>query len=256
MESVMRQWKSFHQELLVLEDVVPEESFLLFLQTKLDAGQISLTSANQYITYWKMDQVPQLTAFRKTMRKGQREWERRQQVIKKVCSPEDITKVVFEGSKTSFYKTVLCFQWALAARFIDLQCLKLCHISVKEISKHLEVCLVGGKTDPSHTGQLLLLPLEGRFSRMMRTYLGQIGGPLVFPGLSRPAYNRWLLDSLNTTSHYIRHSALTAVAQKGGHSQAAAFARHASEVTTTYYIPQNLWMSSKKTAIPAEILQN
>ncbi|KAJ9441803.1 hypothetical protein DIPPA_03878 [Diplonema papillatum] len=221
-----------------------EEAFLMWVNRKMMAGELTAESALQYATYFRMSRVDWMGAYRRSVKLTMEQFEgRRTRDAGRTPTKAAIQLVVSRGS--SLHAMALRFQWSTACRFVDLQRIRLDHMWSVDTGQVM-ILFVGGKTDPTSRGQGLLLPRSGPFLTpfwewitIHRPALGT-KAPL-FPNLSRQAYNSFLQEELGVSSHRIRHAALSWVALLEGEQTAMNVGRHLNPRTTRLYTPHHLW---------------
>ncbi|KAJ9438049.1 hypothetical protein DIPPA_08805 [Diplonema papillatum] len=232
----------------------------MWLQLKLEKGELQTQSARQYMTYRRMLSIDPTAAFRRTLSRELKEYERRALTSRTLVGNQQVEEAVRE--MTGLYRAALATQWSLGARLIDLIRLETKHILLCPRDQNLVlVMLVNGKTDQSGRGQPLLLQRTGRFVRWMLDWWNarlQLGEKYMFyPDLRTTRYNMVLRARLDLTSHGLRHSALTWVARFSelGEQAAQVVGRHKSVETTRQYIPHHLWGAAQDSAAPLSLLQ-
>eukprot|EP01064_Diplonema_japonicum_P016425 TRINITY_DN2443_c0_g1_i2.p2 TRINITY_DN2443_c0_g1~~TRINITY_DN2443_c0_g1_i2.p2 ORF type:complete len:238 (+),score=6.26 TRINITY_DN2443_c0_g1_i2:929-1642(+) len=223
---------------------------------KRSAGQISASSALQYMTYWRMGQVGPTAAYRRSLQGRLEVFNHRLESQRILVSREQVLSVI--SSPQDMLTAALSLQWSTAGRFVDVERLLIGHVFPRP--GETLIMLVGGKTDRQGKGQGVVVPSDGNlFGPAKRWIEGRKRSATpdrrVFPTISRVAYNRFLMKSLNVTAHDIRHVALTHVARRLGEGAAQSMARHAEASTTRLYIPPETWQASAETRAGGASLQ-
>eukprot|EP01064_Diplonema_japonicum_P034080 TRINITY_DN6941_c0_g3_i1.p3 TRINITY_DN6941_c0_g3~~TRINITY_DN6941_c0_g3_i1.p3 ORF type:complete len:266 (-),score=11.24 TRINITY_DN6941_c0_g3_i1:1684-2481(-) len=253
--SVLRRGRQFAEQVSRWHPTISEEeAFLLWIERKRSAGQISASSALQYMTYWRMGRPDgSLSSFPPRETGGFQPSPRKSEDsgvtgagAQVISSPQDMLTAA------------LSLQWSTAGRFVDVERLLIGHVFPRP--GETLITLVGGKTDRQGKGQGVVVPSDGNlFGPAKRWIEGRMRSATpdrrVFSTISRVAYNRFLMKSLNVTAHDIRHAALTHVARRLGEGAAQSMARHAEASTTRLYIPPETWQASAETRAGGASLQ-
>eukprot|EP01059_Diplonema_ambulator_P017803 TRINITY_DN298_c1_g1_i5.p4 TRINITY_DN298_c1_g1~~TRINITY_DN298_c1_g1_i5.p4 ORF type:complete len:182 (+),score=22.76 TRINITY_DN298_c1_g1_i5:1458-2003(+) len=180
-------------------------AYLMWLQRKVERGEASRASAHQYLIFRAMSSIDIERAFRRSLAEGTGPTKQRNLDV----GPQAVERILQQRPAT-MYHVALAFQWATAARFVDLMCLG--KNDVRDMGDNTLVIFRGGKTDRRSVGQPLLVPSAGRFISFFKTHRHLLpsssrteGG--VFLGLTRQAYNAFLRKHMSKTTHDNRHAA-------------------------------------------------
>jgi len=177
-----------------------------------------------------------------------------------------------KGPQEMFAKTAC--QWSTGGRPVDLELLLRKHfVSLSALDAWM-IVLVGGKTDLQSAGQPVLIGAKGIRPNVFGAVLNWLqmhpGDPEdpVFPSTDLGDYNKNLKQHLGSTSRYIRHAALTRVAEVLTMNPpdvmkdpslpmflAQSLGRHKSEASPHHYVDQHLWAEGHRTLPATEILQ-
>eukprot|EP01060_Flectonema_neradi_P003831 TRINITY_DN124_c0_g1_i3.p2 TRINITY_DN124_c0_g1~~TRINITY_DN124_c0_g1_i3.p2 ORF type:complete len:307 (-),score=15.32 TRINITY_DN124_c0_g1_i3:2025-2945(-) len=254
LQSVIAQWSRFHEQLLKIESVDEDESFLLWLQKKKEAG-LQPQSAMQYLTYWNMAHKSSESAYRRSLMLELQTWEGRQQRMTKIPKAVDVIQLALR-KPYHILNVALAAQWSLACRHSELLALDVRHVQIGTSST--AVTFVGTKTDLRSEGQTVMVPTSGCPFRIVVAWIQSIDCGPVFPALPLVHYNRFLKKNLgtNVSSQMIRHAALSQVARLLSEDEARHMARHRSETAIRHYTSQLDWNSTRATSRPAALLQN
>ena len=209
-----------------------------------------------------MGQILPLEAYRRSRQRQLGLFESRHQTVHRLVRGAEVWAIL-QQVQPCMWTAALALQWSLAARFCDLELLQRHHVQFR--GEEILFVLVGGKTDRSGAGQGMLAPRAGPFIAYFLKYLaatllasrrgGKELGGAVFPRIRRQTYNQFLLPTLGLISHYVRHSALTEVAEGVGGQAATGVARHASPRSTQAYTPLHTHLPTQATREGLRVLQ-
>ena len=229
------------------------EGFMMWVHRKRQRKEISAASAQQYLTIFRMAQIPREKAFRRALTGNMDRFAEREARQRVLVEGRQVLSLILR-SEASWRTAALALQWSIAARFVDLARLNRSHIKMS--ASNIMFVLVGGKTDRVGEGQAVITPRHGPFLTHVAAYLASHSQATAFPSLCRVSYNKWLQSELGLTSHYLRHSALSAVAVQLGEGAARGLARHRTETSIREYIPMYTWAPSQATVTGAALLQS
>ena len=266
----------------ICPQVTLQEANLLFVEKKLQSGAIQPSSAEQYLTYLRMAEIADHAAYRRSLELQDAEFNRRELALQKEISGVTIVSTLrsFPHRTPSDVQAALALQWSVGARYIDLQRLRRCHVQRTPAPECWMVVFVHGKTDRRGAGQAVLIRTEDvhpqRFGLFLAFFLESLASgrqELVFPELTPGRYNRAVKHWLDSTSHYVRHAALTWVASRiAGMAApqlseledsastlpelvAQSLGRHREAKSTRMYTPQHTWATTRATLVATRMLQ-
>jgi hypothetical protein len=280
LESVIRRSSEFRTMAQRLDPSIPDElASRMWIEQLIDAGSLSGRSADQYCTLLQMSRISGARAYRKGLKGLFCEYDRREESTAKTPQGEEVIRQIlaFRKGQLALSEVALIFQWSTGCRFVDMARIRRRHI--KDLGHSFLITLVGGKTDSKKQGQPLLLDKQAINAAIFGRFVTWLDGmrPLAeemfFGTLTRPSYNTFLTKLLGCTSHFIRHSALTFVANTLAFSEtpmltpeedraiilpelvARNLARHKTEFNISFYIARETTAAARGTAPAMAILQ-
>ena len=280
MDSVKTRRDAFADRALEVDPTLSDEMLnLLWVEYKLsderqNPSTIQNASAQQYVTYLNMRKITPQRAFMRALQLDRNLYEERLEAQHKKIPFQRIKEFFSraKGQQEMFAKTAC--QWSTGGRHVDLEILLRKHIVYLSALDAWMIVLVGGKTDLQSAGQPVLIGAKGIRPNVFGAVLNWLrlnpGDPedLVFPSTDLGDYNKYLKAHLGSTSRYIRHAALTRVAEVLTINppdvmkdpslpmfMAQSLGRHKSEASPHHYVDQHLWAEGHRTLPATEILQ-
>ena len=280
LESVIRRSTEFRTLAQNLDPGIPDAmAARMWIEQLIESGSLSGRSADQYCTLLQMSKISFERAYRKGLKGLFCEYDRREESAAKTPQGDEVVRriLAFRRGQLSLREVALIFQWSTGCRLVDMARIRRRHI--KDLGHSFLITFVGGKTDAKKQGQPLLITKQsinaaifGRFVTWLDR-MRPFAEEQFFAALSRQSYNKFLKQLLGCTSHFIRHAALTFVADALAFSEvpiispeedraiilpelmARNLARHKTEFNIPFYIARETTAAARGTAPATAILQ-